>query len=216
MVTANTTVGRVYAVHRGARRLDTGHGHALDQLRTACTCTLRERHRRVDRIGLTVARYEETTDDTSRIDQRVPLRDLGRREYLELHAEAVSDGRHALDFVEPVSGSRHRQAAATFETSRLPRLLLELCVQLCTVAIEFRQRCARTQLHHETGGVPGRAARERAALEQHNIGPAEFRQVIRDARADDPAADDHDARMWWKNHRQRLRIGFGISSAPND
>src|SRR5438874_1884519 len=52
---------------------------------------------------------------------------------------------------------------------------------------------ARAPAADEAGGVPGGAAGERAALQQQDVGDAELREVIGDAGADHPAADDHDA-----------------------
>jgi hypothetical protein len=40
--------------------------------------------------------------------------------------------------------------------------------------------------------VPRRAGGQLAPLEEDDIGPAELRQVVQDAGADDAAADDHD------------------------
>ena len=49
----------------------------------------------------------------------------------------------------------------------------------------------------EVGRVAGRAARvgQRALVEQHDVAPAETAEVIGDAVADDPGADDDDARV---------------------
>ncbi|MNY71813.1 hypothetical protein D3C86_2102410 [compost metagenome] len=49
------------------------------------------------------------------------------------------------------------------------------------------------QLPDEARRMPGGAAAELALLEQHDVGPAEFCQMISDRAADDAAADDDDA-----------------------
>jgi hypothetical protein len=50
--------------------------------------------------------------------------------------------------------------------------------------------------------MPGGATGEISPLEQHHVTPAELRQVIGDAAADDATADDDDARVRGKvGHR---------------
>ena len=48
------------------------------------------------------------------------------------------------------------------------------------------------------GRMPGGAAGQLATFEQHHIGDADFRQVIGDRTAGDPAANDHDAGTIWR------------------
>ena len=43
----------------------------------------------------------------------------------------------------------------------------------------------------EAGRVPGGALGQLVLLDQHDVGPAEPGQVVGDAAARDPAADDH-------------------------
>ena len=50
----------------------------------------------------------------------------------------------------------------------------------------------RAQLADQPGRMPGRAAGELLALQQHHVGDAELGQVIGDRAADDAAADDDD------------------------
>jgi hypothetical protein len=49
--------------------------------------------------------------------------------------------------------------------------------------------------------MPGRAGRELAALEQDDVAPASFREVVGDAAADNAAADDDGLGMGWKGSR---------------
>src|SRR5439155_12046884 len=55
------------------------------------------------------------------------------------------------------------------------------------------QRDRSAQLADQPGGVERRPARQLGALEQHDVGLPAPREVVRDARAADSAADDHDA-----------------------
>ena len=60
---------------------------------------------------------------------------------------------------------------------------------------------------HEVRRVPGRAAgvRERALVEQDDVRPAEPGEVVREAVADDPAADDDGARCGGSGAAHGLR-----------
>jgi hypothetical protein len=51
---------------------------------------------------------------------------------------------------------------------------------------------AAAQLHDEPGGVPGRAAGEPTALQQHHVPSAQLGQMIGEAAPGDTAADDDD------------------------
>ena len=52
----------------------------------------------------------------------------------------------------------------------------------------------RAQLPDEAGRVPGGAAGEPSLLQQHDVAPAEFGQMIGDRASDHAAADDDRAR----------------------
>ena len=106
-----------------------------------------------------------------------------------------------LSSVEAALGAREADAAVLLEAGRLPGLGLEPEVQLGGILREPRQVGRRAQLPDQPGGVPGRAAGQLLALEQHHLAPAELGQMVGDRAADHPAADDH-----------RLRVAGRISS----
>ena len=54
---------------------------------------------------------------------------------------------------------------------------------------------ARAQLHDQTGGMPGGAAGQRAALEHGHVGLTELGQVIGDTGAGNSATDNSDPGM---------------------
>jgi hypothetical protein len=45
--------------------------------------------------------------------------------------------------------------------------------------------------------MPGRPCRELMLLQQHDIGPAQVREMVGDAAAGDAAADDHHLSTGW-------------------
>ena len=73
-----------------------------------------------------------------------------------------------------------------------PDLVLELLVERRAVLHERRAGLRRAELADQPGRMPRRPGRELALLEQHDVALAGLGQVIGDARADDPAADDDD------------------------
>jgi hypothetical protein len=62
----------------------------------------------------------------------------------------------------------------------------------------------RAHLADQAGGVPGGAAAQPPLLEQHHLAPAELRQVVGHAHADDAAAGDDDLRVGRKLIHRRL------------
>ena len=75
-----------------------------------------------------------------------------------------------------------------------PVSLFEFGVQLGGVLHQSGRALRGPQLPDQPGGVPGGAAGQLALFEQHDVGDAEFGQVVGDAGADHTAADDDDAR----------------------
>ena len=88
---------------------------------------------------------------------------------------------------------REGDRAALAVAGRLAGLRLEPAIQLRRVARELRHVDALAQLTDEPRRMPGGAAGELLALDEHDVAPAELRQVIGDGAADDAAADDDDA-----------------------
>ena len=60
------------------------------------------------------------------------------------------------------------------------------------VFIDFGHAIGRAKTTNQTGSVPGGAAGQLVLLEQHDILPAQFGEVIRDAAANNATADDDD------------------------
>ncbi len=58
----------------------------------------------------------------------------------------------------------------------------------------------RAERHHQPGGMPGGARGEAVALQQHDVAPAQVRQMVGDRGADDAAAD-HDGACAIGQHR---------------
>ena len=119
-----------------------------------------------------------------------------RRQHLAVQVEGRGgrDGTPQRD--HPLLGPGHDQAAALAVSRRQPGLGLQPGVQLGGVLHQPGAALAGPQQPDQAGGVPGGAARQRALLEQHHVGPAELGQVVRRGAADHAAADDDDLRAW--------------------
>src|SRR5512145_3564164 len=111
---------------------------------------------------------------------------------MDLDAEAPRHRRLALEHDPALGRSRDVHAAAALPSGREPGFLFERRIELRAVLAHARHRAVGTHLPHEPGRVPRRAASQPPLLEKHDVAPAELRQVVGDARPDDPAANDED------------------------
>jgi hypothetical protein len=158
-------------------------------------------HRQAGRIHVAVAFDPGGAFDAFRLEQRKKLACLRRGNELDLKAEALRHRRRALE-LEPARGRRgEAQAPDTLPPRCLARFGFELAVQLRAVAHQAREIAAAAKLPDQSRRVPRRAVRELQALEQHDVANAALREVIRDAAADDAAADDDDPAFRWHVHR---------------
>ena len=82
---------------------------------------------------------------------------------------------------------------ALLEAGGLAGLGLERGEQVGGVLRQPGEVVGGAQLADQPGGVPGGAAGQLPALEQHDVGHAAQGEVVGDAAADDAAADDDDA-----------------------
>jgi hypothetical protein len=128
-----------------------------------------------------------------RSGQRRPR--LGRRDHLGVDVEAARHRRQARQLVHALGIARQAEAARAAEARGLTRLRLEALVEIGAVLGEPGEVVGGTELAHQPGGMPRGPARQLAALEQHDVAPAELGQVIRHAAAGDAPADHHHARL---------------------
>src|SRR5439155_14557114 len=154
-----------------------------------------ERRRDVGGVGLAVAGDPDRAGQIVGAHQRPAPGRLAEADLLRLDAEAPRHGGGALELDQALRGVRHREAPATLPPGGLSGLRLERGVELRAVADELRHVGGGAKLADEARRVPRGAARERPALEQDDVAPAEAGQVIGGAAADDAAADDDGPRV---------------------
>ena len=71
----------------------------------------------------------------------------------------------------------------------------KLLVEVDRVLVQLADAVAHVEKRQQPGGVPCRACGELGLLDQHDVGPAELRQVVEHAAADYAAADHHHPRL---------------------
>ncbi len=173
----------------GPRPLDRRHGRPPEDLSVGPG---RERAGEARRVDVPVGREVGGREDSLRIDERMELGEAVRADDLDRHARDLAHPLPVTELVEPVARRGQADAAAGMPVDRLPGLGLEPGVQLDAVAQQAHQVVARVELRAETGGVPGRPARQLVLLEQDHVAPAEPGQVVGQAAAGGAAPDDRD------------------------
>ena len=182
--------------HHAARALAVGQDRShLDVFMDAGAAHLRaldQRHCGVDRIGLAVIGQEHAADEIADIEQRPFLADVVRADLLHFEAEGLGHRGAATQLLEAGGVGRHRHAAALQEARGLSGLGFQPLVEVGRILRELGEIGGGAQLSDQPGRVPGGAAGEALALDQHDVALAQQRQMIGDRGADDAAAHDDD------------------------
>ena len=199
---------RPYAGHapsaRGLGRVDAEDTHPLVDADAVAARALGQREGEVRRVGPPVLGQPDGTEQVVDGDDRPALLGLLGREHLAVEVEGRRGGGRPPQLHHPVLGARHDQPAALAVAGGQSGLGLEPGVQLGGVLHQPRAALAGAQQPDQAGRVPGGAARQRALLEEHDVGPAELGEVVRRRAADHAAADDDDAGAGREvSHRRR-------------
>jgi hypothetical protein len=118
---------------------------------------------------------------------------LGEKLGFEPHVAALGEDR--LHPVEPFLGRSQHHAGGHVQTDVLAGIVLDFLVELDRVFLQLGDVRIAIDGVHAAGRVPGGAGCEFRTLQKRHIGPAEFRQVIKDRTTDDAAADNDDPGM---------------------
>ena len=173
------------------------------------------------RVDVALDRVVERADEVLRIEQREEVARLGRRDEVELHAQVAPAGLGHAQEVHAHLGVGEHQAARQVDRAVLAADALDLLVELDRVLLEPRHVRVAVERVHAARRVPGRAGRQLAPLEEHDVGPAELRQVVQDAGADDAAADDDDLGVrlqgldphWWSESDRHASLDALVPTA---
>ena len=130
---------------------------------------------------------------------------------VDVHPEPLGHGGGPAKLGHPLGRPRHDEAADLLPPGRVAGLPLQPGVQLGAVLVDPRHAVAGAEPADQPGRVPGRAAGEPALLQQDDVVPAELGEVVGDATADDPAADDDDLRL---AGRRGVHAGTSANQEP--
>ena len=129
------------------------------------------------------------------VAERPEVADLVGADQLEGDADGVSRAAVVAVFVHPLLVGGEPEVAGAMEAHRLPGLFLQLLIEVDRVLVQLADAVAHVEERQQPGRVPGGACGELGLLDQHDVGPAELRQMVEHAAADDAAADHHHPRL---------------------
>ena len=173
------------------------NAHVLEDFCAAQRCTFRQCERGFSRQAFAIVRQPCRSEDIIDSHQGPFLERHFWPDHLSLHAKQFRHRHRAAQLNHSVLAGGNDQTADGLPTDIDPGFGLQCRVQFDAVLVDFGHAVAGAQLSNQSCRVPSRATTQFALLEQHHIRPAEFGQVVRDARADDAATDDHGAGLGW-------------------
>jgi hypothetical protein len=142
----------------------------------------------------------EPAEEDLLVDERDELADLGRgHEPAALDAPRLRRRHPPTELLHALLGPSDLDAAALGVEA-------EVAVLLGALVRERRHLLVVVDEEEEVRGVPGRAARVRqgSLVDQKQVAPAEAREVVDEAVADDPGPDDDDLRALREAHCDAL------------
>ena len=146
-----------------------------------------------DAVGIDAAfvGVVERADEVLLLEQWVQHLRLGDRDDVHVHAEVPAARLRHAQPIEALGRVGQHQPAGQVDAALLPRLGLDLPVEVDRVLLQARHVGVAVQRVHPARRVPRRPGGQLLALQQHDVGPAGLREVIQHAGADDTASD-HD------------------------
>jgi hypothetical protein len=209
---ANRALRRLDRPHASPLDADIGHVATAEGQDSGLGRTAGERLGGPYALADAVGGDEEAADDPVRIEQRYALANRRRIEQLGVEPVGERPAVAAVELLPPLLGGRDLDSPDLVITR--PAIELEPSVEVNRPLRELGHRPRGVQLEHQPGGVRGRPAGlpERALLDHDHVLPSSLREVIRDARAGDPASDDHRA----CRARERLGPNRGVLAHDSD
>ena len=187
--------GHARAIIQNAQNL-----HAFANRRAPHARALGQRHGDVGRVTLPVQRQMHRADHIADVQMRIHRLGLGRRDLVHVHPEATRQRGLAVDFLAPGFGQRHGDGAVLAHPGGNACLGLKLHVKIGGVFRQPGHVLAAAQLADQPRRVPGRAAGQLLAFQQHDVCPAGLGQMIRDRAAGHAASDNDNAGMGGQRH----------------
>ncbi|MNF76015.1 hypothetical protein D3C84_581120 [compost metagenome] len=191
-LSVDIALSRDYAGGLAILDLDVQDLGVFNDFSAAHSSTLGECLGDVNRVDHTVQRQIHATDDVFDVQQWPQVKRLLRVDHFTGKATKLGHRRAALEFGETFLVSRDAQGTVTHEASGLTGFCFKALVQTSAVLRQHAHVVGRAQGRHQAGSMPGRAAGQRLALQQHDILDAQFGQVVCNAAPDNPTTDDDD------------------------
>jgi hypothetical protein len=142
-------------------------------------------------VHVAFIRIEHAAEEVLRVKQWMNLGGFFHRDHLEIHTQVAATRLGHLQPVEPLWCVRQHDAARQMDTAVLARLGFDLLIQVHRILLQLGNVRVTIQCVHTTGSVPGAAVRELASLEQHDVCPPRFGEVIEHAGTNHTTADHH-------------------------
>ena len=180
-----------------ARRQTGDARHAVAPHNSGAQCPRARRHgiARTRRVHMTVHRGVGACQNAIGLEPGVQLTDaLGADDF---HLEPNIGGK-TLDIAEPVHllcRGRDADAAAAVPACRMARQLLKLGVKRIPIMVDLGHVVIANEGRALPGGVPSRTAGQLALLDQQDIRPPGFSEVVGQTYPHHATADDHHLRM---------------------
>ena len=135
----------------------------------------------------------QRADEVLLFEQRIQFLCFLHGDHLHVHAEVTTACLGHLQPVEALGRVGELQTTGEVDAAVLAGLLFDLLVQVHRVLLQARHVRVAVQRVHATGCVPGGTRRQLLALEEDDVRPALFGQVVEHGGSDDTSTDDDDA-----------------------
>ena len=156
------------------------HLDVLDDFCAALPRALGQSHGDVGRVALAVERQVHGADHVGHIEMRIHLLDLAGRNLADIDVEGTGQRCLPVDLVLALLGERDGDGADLTHAGGDLGLGFQLDVEVGRIFGEPRHVLRGAQLADQAGGVPGGARRQLLALQEHDVGPAQFREMVGD------------------------------------
>ena len=160
---------------------------------------LRQSEAGIPGVDVAVSREVQPRDDVLRIEQRPQTLRFGRIDHARLDAAVIGDIARVSELIGPLWSSRQAQRSGCGEAHVKATELAQPGVEGAPIGRELRQSDGPPGPSDQPGGMPSGPTGESVALAHDDIGHALESEVVGDARADDPAADDDDVCLRWQH-----------------
>ena len=190
IISFNRTLIRHHTGHPTIRLVNIGYLDALNDRHAEIAGTLGQRLGDVDRVCLAVLWQKDTTNHIIRLQSGITTGNIGRGNFVNFHPESPCHCRCPPQFFHTFISQRHGHRPVALDAGGHAGLGFQPEIQLLRIFCQPRHILCRTQLCNQPGRMPGGAAGQLLAFQQHNIAPAKFAKMIGDRTANHPTPDN--------------------------